>query len=154
MFCQQHRAARAARVDGWLLPGWPEVSVPRDGEAGRCVARNGHHVAGDGHEPAAVVPVQPGRRAVGRVHANRLAGSRAVGPDLLERRAKHGVTRVELAAEGEGQVPRAHVAGIGYFAVGTIRDPALLRWTAYSANGKDLGGGLGIPEATTANPSH
>lgn len=76
------------------------------------------------------------------------------GPAIVGTRSDVAYVVLTLKNGRTIRVQVARVAGSGYFAVGTIRDPALLRWTAYSAAGQDLGGGPGVPGATKAYLSH
>lgn len=72
------------------------------------------------------------------------------GPTVVGTRADVAYVMLTMKNGITDRVRVAHLGGSGYFAVGTIRDSALLRWTAYSAAGTNLGGGTGVPGATRA----
>ena len=90
-----------------------QSSLPaRCGEFSAHIARNGPRIGRDIDQAAAVFPVDPRGRAVGRMHAHGLAGCAARGPDLLERGPQYGVIRAERAAERVRQVARTDIDAV------------------------------------------
>ena len=66
------------------------------------------------------------------------------GPTIVGTRVDVAYLRLTLKNRVTDRVSVTHLAGTGCFAVGTIRDSASLRWTAYSAAGTNLGSGVGL----------
>ncbi len=142
-------------VEAWLRPGQQAPAV--------ATARLPRALAGPGRWAASVAagpwgtclvilvvhgsdsscgPSQPQHQLVS------LASGSGDGPTIVGTRADVAYVVLTMKNGSTVKVTVARVAGTGYFAIGAIRQPALLRWTAFSAAGRDLGGGPGVPGAT------
>jgi hypothetical protein len=76
------------------------------------VAGDRGRVDGGRDEGAAGLAVAAGDGAIGGVHPDRLARHGAGHPDALQSPAQHRVIRVELAAQGERQIPGPDVDAV------------------------------------------